>query len=469
MFAFQYRLMRISAFLYTGIILSLLYIVSVTGSGCAQIGMPTGGPRDSIAPRLVSSSPAMNSVSFKGNKITLSFNEYIDLKDLQKNLLVSPNQKNNPTVEFKLRTVTIKLKDSLLPNTTYSINFGDAIVDNNEGNPLKNFTYVFSTGKQIDSLRLSGRVILAETGGTDSSIIAMLYRNTADNAVQKKQPDYIARTDGKGVFNFANLPAGNFKLYALRDGDGGKTYNSKVELFAFTDQVTVGADNKPVTLYAYAEEKEKPKAVATGKQPADKKLRYTSSVTGQAQDLLKPFEISVPRGIKKFDVAGISLVDSNYKAVGTAPVLDSSRKKINWQVKWEPDMKYYAIIKTTALTDSGDNVLAKADTIRFMTKKEADYGRVVLRFSNLDLSKNPVLLFVQGDEVKFSYPVTAAEWSNKLFTPGEYDLRILYDNNQNGKWDPGNYSKKLQPEKVTALPQKLGIRADWDNERDIQL
>jgi hypothetical protein len=94
---------------------------------------------------------------------------------------------------------------------------------------------------------------------------------------------------------------------------------------------------------------------------------------------------------------------------------------------------------------------------------------VVLRFTNLDLAKNPVLQLVQGDEVKKSYPLTASEWSNKYVEPGEYQIRILYDTNKNGKWDPGDYSKKLQPEKVISLEQKLGIRANWDNERDIKL
>ena len=130
-------------------------------------------------------------------------------------------------------------------------------VDNNEGNPLKDFTYVFSTGNTIDSLTLSGKVIIAETGKADSTIIAMLYRNADDSAVQKRKPDYIARLNGDGSFNFINLPAGNFKIYALKDGDGGKTYNSKKELFAFADAaITVSAKTEPVLLYASAEEKE---------------------------------------------------------------------------------------------------------------------------------------------------------------------------------------------------------------------
>lgn len=132
-------------------------------------------------------------------------------------------------------------------------------------------------------------------------------------------------------------------------------------------------------------------------------------------------------------------------------------------------MQYRLIMDTTAVSDSADNYLAKTDTIRFVTKQESDYGNVVLRFSNLDLTKHPVLQFVQGEEIKNSYPLSATEWSNKFVNPGEYDIRILFDDNNNGKWDPGDYAQKLQPEKAITLTQKLGVRANWDNERDIKL
>jgi hypothetical protein len=124
---------------------------------------------------------------------------------------------------------------------------------------------------------------------------------------------------------------------------------------------------------------------------------------------------------------------------------------------------------TTAISDSADNHIAKADTIRFTTRQLSDYGNVVLRFSNIDLAKHPVLQFIQGEEIRNSYPLVSMEWSNKYVIPGEYDIRILFDDNNNGKWDPGNYSQKLQPEKAITLSQKLGVRANWDNERDIKL
>lgn len=468
-FAIQMLLMKLNRLLYLFFSACIMYAMSTGGSGCAQIGAPTGGPRDTIAPKLVSASPKLNSVNVSSNRITLNFNEYVNLKEAQANVIISPFPKKQPQIDYKLRTVTVKLKDSLMPNTTYSINFGDAIVDNNEGNPMKNFTYVFSTGSSIDSLVLEGKVLIAETGKADSTLVAMLYRNADDSAVSKRKPDYLVRLSGDGRFSFVNLPPGNFKIYALKDRDGGKTYNSKKELFAFSDEeITVSESSKPMLLYASALEKETP-LVTAPKTGAEKKLRYSLPAGFQSHDLLMPFEITFNKPLKKFDSNRLVLTDTNYKPINTAWSIDSNRTKISMAVKWQPDFPYYLIIDSTAVSDSSDNRLARQDTIRFITRRLEDYGNVVLRFSNLDITKNPVLQFVQGDEVKESHPITGGEWSNKMMTPGEYEVRILYDSNKNGRWDPGDYSKKQQPEKITALPQKLAIKANWDNERDIKL
>lgn len=450
-------------------IVSLLYIIAIGNTGCGQVGMPTGGSKDTIPPRLVNASPAFKSTNVTRNSITLTFNEYVDLKDPQTNVLISPLPKKQPAVDFKLKTVTIKLKDTLLPNTTYSINFGNAIVDNNEGNPLKGFVYVFSTGNQIDSFTLSGKVIIAETGKTDSTLLALLYRKTDDSAVHKTKPDYVARLSGDGSFTFVNLPAGSFNVYALKDGDGGKTYNSKKEMFAFTgNAVTVSAGTEPVMLYASALEKENTNA-RKGKTVLGKKLIYALP-GGLSQDIQSPFELSFNNPLKKFEATKLILRDSNYKPVPAASwAIDSSRTKATLTAPWQEAMAYRIIIDTGAIVDSANLRLTKADTIRFTTRQQSDYGNVVLRFSNLSLAKNPVLQLVQGEEVKKSYPLTTAEWSNKFVNPGEYEIRILYDDNKNGKWDPGDYSKKLQPEKVITLKDKLAIKANWDNERDIKL
>lgn len=458
--------MRSTRVIFSFFIVSVMYIIAIGNTGCGQIGMPTGGPKDSIPPRLVSASPALKSTNVTGNKITLNFNEYIDLKEPQTNVMISPLPKKQPSIDFKLKTVTVKLKDTLLPNTTYSINFGNAIVDNNEGNPLKDFVYVFSTGNQIDSFTLTGKVIIAETGKQDSTLLALLYRKTDDSAVRKTKPDYVARLGGDGSFTFVNLPAGSFNVYALKDGDGGKTYNSKKEIFAFADDpVTISEKADTVILYASALEKE---SARPGKTVLAKRLSYAMPA-GQSQDLLSPFELRFNNPLKKFEPEKFILRDSNYKAVpATNWEIDSSRTKITLAVQWQEAMDYRIIVDTSAVIDSANLHLTKADTIRFTTKQQSDYGTVVLRFKNLEMARQPVLQLVQGDVIK-SYPLTNTEWSNKFVLPGEYEIRILFDANKNGKWDTGDFSKKLQPEKVITLTQKIAVRANWDNERDIKL
>src|SRR5436305_12102318 len=144
-------IMKKLSIVYFLLIICISLISLTIGSGCANIIPPTGGPKDSLPPVLVSSVPKDSTTNFNAHKIVLTFDEYVELdQNLTQDFIVSPNPENIPLVENKLRTVTIKLKDSLKPNTTYSLDFGNSLKDVNEGNILRNFTYVFSTGKDID-------------------------------------------------------------------------------------------------------------------------------------------------------------------------------------------------------------------------------------------------------------------------------------------------------------------------------
>jgi Bacterial Ig-like domain len=373
-----------------------LYILQITitlfvfllMSSCAQIGAPTGGDRDSLPPVLVSAKPVLKSTNFTDNKITLTFDEYVDVQELQNNLLVSPLPKTNPTINSKLKTVTIKLKDTLLPNTTYSINFGKSIKDVNEGNVINNFTYLFSTGSTIDSLTLSGKIIIAETGKVDSTIIAMLYTNLDDTAVEKFKPKYIAKLNGEGQFTFTNLPKGAFNIFALKDADGGKTYNTKTELFAFADKpISISTNNDSLVLYAFAKEKENKniKPAGTLKKDLPKKIKYETDVTTSTQSLLNDLVLKFNKQLKSIDNTKIILFDTNYKKIETVKILlDSEKVIIN--TKWQPDQNYVLVLDKDAVKDSTGGTLLKTDTIRFKTKSETDYGSVVLRFNNLNLS-----------------------------------------------------------------------------------
>jgi hypothetical protein len=451
-------------------------------TGCANIIPPTGGPRDSLPPVLVYADPQMLALNVKNNEIVLNFDEYIDLKEVRTNLIVSPVPKAMPTVTSHLKVITIHMRDTLQPNTTYALNFGRAVTDVNEGNVLKNFTYAFSTGKYLDSMTYSGRVIMAYTGKPDSSLIAMLHNKLDDSAVAKERPRYIARLDSSGNFTFTHIRPGIYALYALKDESGTHEYTSPAQRFAFADSpVDLTKSSSPLLLYAYEDTSQfkKPKKTAAPVQPKPKKedkdkvkrLVINGNIPSGLLDLHHQLELSFANPIRDFDSTKIRFTDDSFVNVSPYHLeLDSSNKKLTLHYAWKENTGYKLILQKEFAEDTLGEKLLKTDTISFKTKKEADYGNLRLRFKNLDLARHPVLLFFQGDKLLLSYPIgKSLRYNNKLFEPGDYELRILYDTNQNGIWDPGDFYKHLQPEIVVPIKRRLNVKTNWDNEVDISL
>ena len=462
--------------------LVLLFVTVINGPGCANIVPPQGGPRDTIPPVLLKSNPGDSARNFTGNKIVFSFDEFVDVQDIQGNLLVSPMARINPVVDFKLREITVKLKDSLEANTTYTLDFGKAVKDITEGNILKDFRYTFSTGPYIDSLELEGSVIMAETAKPDSTLIVMLHTSKDDSAVVKEKPKYIARLDGKGRFHFKNLPGKTFYLYALKDEGGMRRYMNDKQAFAFADSaVNLLAKNEPITLYAYA--KKEPAPVMTidpgpgGNKPkpgtaADKRLKFQPNLNNNQQDLLGDLVLNFETTLKRFDSTGLRLyTDSTYQPVTELSMkTDSLASSITIQTNWKENTLYNLVLDKEFAEDSTGRKLFKTDTISFVTKKKADYGSLKIRFRKLDLEKNPVVQLVSGQGTVKSFPLTATEFNLALYNPGDYELRILFDDNKNGSWDPGQFfGTKRQPEKVILIGRKVTIKPIWTNEYDIDV
>lgn len=443
-------------------------------SSCANIIPPTGGPKDTLAPVLVNAVPVDSSVHFTTKKITLNFDEFVQLSsNFGDEIVVSPNPLLPPLFEARLKTITIKLRDTLKPNTTYSIDFGKAIQDVNEANVIKNFDYVFSTGNYIANGTISGKVILAETGETDSNLIVVLHANLNDSAVKKLRPDYFAKLNGSGNFIFKHLPNQQFALYVLPN-DYSKKYDDSTKMFAFLNEpVLVDSLPKSLTLYAFQEFKQKEKPPTTEPKKAKKSTEpealKISFSTSSVQDILMSMSIYTNRKIAAFDSSKIILSDTNFKAIPVRWLTDTSGKQFTMQYAWIPAKDYILVVEKEAFKDSSGIMPVKNDTLEFKTKPVEDYGNLLLRFSNLQLEKNPVLQFVQGNDIIESIPLTQQEWSRKLFPPGDYIIRILYDENKNGIWDPGNLETKKQPEITIFIPRKITVKADWDNEVEIRL
>ena len=461
-----------------------LFLLSAAGiflaPGCANIIPPAGGPRDSIPPVLVRSTPHDSTRNFNGNRIQLSFDEYIELQSPQENVVISPLPKNFPDITYRLNTVTVRLRDSLESNTTYNIQFGNAIKDFTEGNVMKGFNYTFSTGNYIDSLTLSGKVILAESGKIDTTLIVMLHSDPDDSAVVKQRPRYIARLDANGRFVFRNLPPRQFYLYALKDETGTRRYFRDNQLFAFASKpVNPGSGKEEITLYAYSAKPSGSLLLTTlstnktkGAATQQNRLRYTTNLSGVQQDLLGNLKLNFETPLKHFDSTSLRLYTDS--AFVPAPnyhwSLDSTKKVLTLQHTWMENRDYHLVLGKDFAEDSSGRKLLKTDTLHFHTKKLADYGGLKIRLRNLDLSKNPVLQVMVGETIYRSYPMMGNEISETMFLPGDYELRILFDENKNGKWDPGEFfGKHKQPEIVQPIDRKITVRPSFTNEFEITL
>lgn len=216
---------------------------------CAKRGSITGGLKDTLAPVLVSSVPKNFSTDFKGNEITLVFDEYVKLKNLNKQLVISPPMKHEPLIfpTGVSKFLKIQIKDTLQPNTTYSFNFGQSITDNNEGNAINQFKYVFSTGPYIDSLKLKGSIKDAYEKKVDNFVSVMLYEANdkyKDSVIYKDFPRYVTNTlDSLRTFEFENLKAGKYLLVALKDKSSNNKYNPKDDKIGFVKHfITVPND-----------------------------------------------------------------------------------------------------------------------------------------------------------------------------------------------------------------------------------
>lgn len=462
------------------ILIAVLYLLT-TGPGCATIVPPTGGPRDTLPPVLVNVNPRDSILNFKEKKVVFTFDEFVQIDRVQENLLVSPTLKNLPTVQSKLRTITINIRDTLDENTTYTFDFGNAVKDLNEGNIYRNFTYLVSTGSTIDSLQLGGKVIVAETGKVDSTLIVVLHTNPADSAVVKERPRYVARLNGQGSFMFRNLPADTFAIYAMKDEGGARRYQSRTQLFAFADSaVTSTSEREDLMLYAFVAEDTSAASKQPAAPPPPKKatpgseniLRLQTNLPGGQLDLLSNLELTFPDApLAQFDSTGVAFTDETFANInGYSIRMDTSARKITLTYPWAENTAYNLLLDSSFATDTSGRRLLRNDTLSFRTRKASEYGLLRLRFLGLPLERNPMLQFIQGDNVKYSHVFTNNTFYARLFQPGEYELRLVFDENRNGKWDTGRFfDAKKQPEKVMVIQRKITVKANWDNEIDIQL
>ena len=219
--------------------LPLILMLVIIGYSCASMGTPDGGPYDEMPPKFLRSTPELRGVNAKNQKIELEFDEFIKLEKAAEKVVVSPPQLEQPEIKVVGKKVMIELLDTLKDSTTYTIDFSDAIVDNNEGNPMGHFTYSFSTGGTIDTMEVSGTVLNAADLEPIKGIQVGLHKNLNDSALTTLPFDRVSRTDSRGHFIIRGVAPGKYRIYALMDGNQNYLYDSKTETVAFSDSIII--------------------------------------------------------------------------------------------------------------------------------------------------------------------------------------------------------------------------------------
>ncbi len=517
--------------------LSFLLIVS-----CAKKGSITGGEKDEIPPKFVKASPPNFSTNFSANEIRIYFDEFIKLDDPQKQIIISPPMDPKPSITplgSANNYIKIKFLDTLLENTTYSINFGESIVDNNEGNPNPFFRYVFSTGNSLDSLSIQGVVRDALEKEADPFITVALYEvdsTYTDSIVFSEVPRYITNTLDSINFNLDNIREGSYKLIALKDATTDYKYQPKQDKIGFYEKVvTLPADtaniftinlfkevldfkalkpkqtSKNSFVFGYEGEVDSMKVNIVSNTPKDYEYRtffdtkkdtlhywfkpffktdslifevangknFKDTLIGRFKDQYKDSLIlsnnskgSLPFN-KEFTIFSntpldsineklISLTDKDTVKVPFSVQLDKTTNEATFQFERTESNSYKVQLLPEAVKDFIGNV---NDTINFnfRTKKLADYGTIFLTLQNA--KEFPILVQVTDEKGNFIAEKIANNLDTLVFDnldPGKYNLRVIFDSNENGKWDTGNFLKGIQPEKVVYYPKVIEVRANWE-------
>jgi hypothetical protein len=551
---------------------------------CANPVTPSGGPKDTAPPEFVKSEPPMHCRNFHEEKIKITFNEFIQLKELNNQVIISPPMTIQPEFKLKGKSLLIEIKDQLKENTTYNIFFGSAIVDLTEGNPFENFQFIFSTGNVIDSLSIDGKVHNAFDLAPLKSVNIMLYTHSNDTIVFDSlpyfvKPFYMTKTDEAGNFSLKNLADQPYKIFALNDLNGNLIYDQPTESIGFIEdtimatyipprindtiendsvnlekivpprtpenrvklavfqeidsiqkllKVTVPKKNQilfifkrpthklsvvPLNkdiheLWSIAEFNENRDSISywvkdigidslhlkisendvildtikialfrksKGKKSESKdekpeKLEIKNNLKSNLIDLNKPLTLTFGYPLQKVDTAGIKFYEND-----TIPLkvkysfADSVNRKITFDYRWKKATSYSILIYDSALVDihnhKNDSLL-----IKFTSKSPEDYGNLSINLEVPATGINHIIQLISGGAVVRETQIKeTGRVSFTYLNPGKHTLKVIFDDNNNGTWDTGDYIYKVQPETVRFFTEEINVRANWDVEEDWKL
>lgn len=550
----------------------VIVLASLLVLACAKQVALTGGVKDVTPPEPHAASPANGSTNFSSKRIVVKFNEYIKLNDVSSKLIVSPPMEEKPVAVVSGKKLKITLKPSQLkPNTTYCLNFNDAIADINENNALNSFVYAFSTGTEIDSMSFAGTVFDAFTRKPVDDAWVMLYTDFSDTAVSSVMPDYITKVNKNGNFRINYVAENDYKIFALRDNNSNFKFDLPEESIAFIDtvfrpSVEISYDTlkskkdtladsivakshflpDDIKLLLFKENKtpqffksskrlkrnhfefvfnftqyESYKFIVPGddsafvwaKENPDTVFLWLKDTSLIAFDTLKilaeyvdpAFPDSVHNDTLKFrkqdklltdTVLKINLSkekrpDSDYNISFSLPIdsYDESKLKLygavdtlfeEMEFKVERDSscplnlkvvaeiaegRKYRIVADSAFATCIYGYVNDYDSVEVVPMRETDFGALKVMFQD---DKPYIVELLQSDKVKARSKVADRQVSFVYLSPGKYDIRIINDENGNGRWDTGDYSQHKQAEDVFYYPQSYEIRSSWEHEVTIE-
>ncbi len=515
-----------------------ILITFVLICSCANRGRPSGGPEDETPPVIIKTSPENFSINFTDDEIKIQFDEYIKINNLQKNLIISPPMDPEPIITplgSASKSITIKITDTLLANTTYSFNFGESIEDNNEGNPYPYYKYVFSTGDYIDSLKIGGVISDALERTPEEFVSVMLYEvdsSYTDSVIYQKKPKYVATTkDSTSIFELANLKEGKYLMVALKDESGNYIYEPKTDKIGFVKEFVEIPGDSIFDIELFKEELDfKPlrgslisgQKIAFGYEgnpehmkmdlinaPSAHEKRVTSVVNKDSlfywykpnieQDSLlfrvtskevidtvnvrmrnlpkdtlvikslqsntllftEDFTIEGTIPFTKLDRSKISLINTDSIDVDYTTALDSLKNQYKFIFEKEENTSYHFTLLPEAIEDFFGNV---NDTLKYSlrTREYSDYGNFRLQLVNAKFPLIVQLIDNRGEVYKEQYVTENKPVDFFNLQSGVYFLRVIFDENRNGKYDPGNFLLRRQSERVSYAEQPVEVRSSYD-------
>ena len=558
----------------------IVFVTAIVLFRCANVVTPSGGPKDTQPPVVLSASPENNSTDFTGRTIHITFDEFVTLNNPSNNVLISPPLSKKPTYRTNGKTLIIRFEEPLQPSTTYSINFGDAIKDLHEGNVFKGYTFNFSTGKSIDSLSLKGKITSASTLTPMEGFIVGLYSDdndtiTIDSLPYRVKPNYITTTDKKGDFEFSGLADKNYLLFALKDNNSNLIYDLPNEEIAFYQDLvrpyyienqivktavndTVANDSIAVSdsifeiqkpdypsyeLFSFVQEDSiqkifKKELVEEGLMRFVFRYPATNVDIRAIEELPDTFNILPVYSTRKDTVLwyftpckdslwisindGVNISDTTYyslkprKAVTRRKRAEEEESKVKRLViknnlksnKLKPEqpliftfnepivkvnqpdsmhfekldefgLKYqiindlqpenkYNIIIPDSVFFGIRGVTNDTIKLKFNVQEESAFGNIYI---TVEVPENVPQIIIElttenGKTVDKQIITNTQELSFEYLDPGKYKLKAILDLDANGVWSPGNFGKKMQPEKIIFYNGTLEVRANWDIDLD---